>query len=157
MINAMIVLAVIPEIPLPGVTTIGDLMLKLDPSSPRGALVALELAQLKEFWFEYLLRRNAGLASIWTEIQCEECKCTNWFTGWPFYREKVDFAWEAYGRRHWVQCDLSLTDWGKKHKDDRNPLNRVDDDMIFLRSFYLREIPRLLEQCREQAENSCDK
>lgn len=139
--------------PIPGVSGIGDLVEQLDPNRPKGVEIAKALAEMKKF--RLLLKMHQGQASVWTEVRCEECECTNWFTGWPFYRPKTGFAWKRSGKKHWVRCDLSQTAWGKGEKERPASLPYIDKDTLFWGEVELDDIDAIKRQCAEQAEKSC--
>jgi len=153
--NFAIVISAISDIPIPGVWDIGDLRNKLNPYSPWGIEVAPQLAKLKNF--QMLLRLNAGQASVWTKVQCQECKCTNRFTGFPFYRAQTNFAWVNSGKERWVQCDLSKTAWGQGENKKPASVAFVDSNVLFFELLELRDIEKLRQECAEQAERSCEK
>ena len=141
--------------PIPGVTKIGDLLNKLNPNSPWGIENAKQLAELRTF--ETLLQLNAGQVSVWTEVQCQECKCTNLFTGFPFYRPQTDFAWVESGKEEWVQCDLSKTDWGQNEQKKTVSVVYFDEDVLFLDLLDLDKVANVKQQCAEQSKKSCEK
>jgi hypothetical protein len=154
-LNFLTVLSAISDVPIPRVTKIGELLNKLNPKSPWGLEVAEQLAKLKNF--QTLLKLNAGQASIWTKVQYQQCKCTNWFTGWPFYRAQADFAWVNSGKEKWVRCDLSMTDWGQGEKNKPASAVYFDSDVLFFDLLDLNDVAKIKQQCAEQAEKSCKK
>jgi RHS repeat-associated protein len=154
-LDFIIVLTAISDVPIPGVTDIGDLLNKLNPNSPWGIEVAMKLAEIKDFGV--LLRLNAGQASVWTKVQCQECKCTTWFTGFPFYRTQKHFDWVNYGKEKWVQCDLGNTEWGQREKRKRASTVFIDEDVLFFELLDLDDVAEVKQQCAEQAEESCEK
>jgi RHS repeat-associated protein len=154
--NFLIVLSAISDVPIPGVTDIGDLLNKLNPNSPWGIQIAEQLAKLKNF--RTLLRLNAGQASVWTKVQCEECKCTNpILSSIPWIGATPTYGWKASGKAKWVQCDLSKTDWGKGENKKPASAVYVDSDVLFFDLLDLNEVANVKQQCAEQAAKSCEK
>lgn len=153
--NFAIIISALSDVPMPGVTDIGDLLRKLDPNSPWGVEIAAKLAEIKNF--QVLLRLNAGQAGVWTKAQCQECRCTNWFTGAPFYRAQTHFDWVNFGKKKWVQCDLSKTDRAQGERKKLASAAYVDSHVLFFELLDMNDVKDLKRQCAEQAEQSCEK
>ena len=99
---------------------------------------------------------TAGVATIWTKVQCQECKCTNLFTGWPLYRSKSDFAWKNIGDEHWYKCDLEKTKWGAaQRKMPGGNVKITGGGGVMFEMLTSRDIESLKTQCSEQASESC--
>jgi hypothetical protein len=102
---------------------------------------------------------TGSFATIWTKVQCYECKCTNWFTGFPFNRAETDFAWVRSGDEHWVQCDINKTDWGKRPGNDGfiNGTPGANTGGFGYRMVTMRDLREMKDGCAKQAEESCKK
>jgi len=152
-LDLAVFVALFSEVVIPGVHTLDDLLTKVAADSVgQGVEVAAEIAKLKHF--DKIARLNADQASIWTEIRCEECRCTNWF---QFIVGKTTWDWVSVGEKKQVQCDLSQTDWGKKEQKmpDVGIDTYADESVLYYLSLEASELSKIKEQCAEQAKKSC--
>ena len=145
-LNLAAIVALLNDLAIPyAERVLQELFDKILNRGPAGADVAAQLIKLKEL--RRLLRLKAGLASVWTRIQCYECGCLSW----PWQR-KV-FGWNAT-EVMWHRCNLDKTRWGKR---SRNSTAYVDDVVLFFLLLPVSHATKILKDCEDQARNEATK
>jgi len=147
-INAAIIIAAFGDVA--AMTSVGDMLRQLDPNTPKGIEIVEKLAEVKEL--RVMLKMNAGYVSVWTKLQCYECRCTNWF---PRIWGKIKWGWVKVGKERWVRCDLSRTEWGQKQKHLPGRIAYNDEKSFMLTAAWKEDIVEIKEQCAEQAKETC--
>jgi len=159
-LNLALLVSALSVVPFPvgtSPTSIEDLIgLLIQQASTGGPGTGLEmveeLAKLKgslDAWKGI----TGSVASIWTKVQCMECKCTNWF---PSVVGKKKWGWVADGKEKWLQCDLAKTTWGEKN--DAFLAGAEDKPAGLLYDIVqASDLKDIMEQCRKQGEASCKK
>jgi RHS repeat-associated protein len=147
--NVAILIALLGDTPTPG--GLGGVAWQANPKATNARDLLPELVRLKDF--KKLVRANAGQASVWTRLQCEVCKCTNWF---QYFRGKFKWEWVTVGDETWVRCDLSKTEWGKTQKKLPGSVPYIDEKVFLFDLLDGKDLSTLKEQCTEQATRSCE-
>ena len=154
-LDTVLTILILNDIPFPKLSDTCDLVNKLNPMLPWGmdvAAVALELST-----FDKLLRLTAGVATIWTKVQCQECRCTNLFTGWPFHKSESDFAWGDIGDEYWHKCDLKKTKWGSAQQKMPGGSVKMTGGGVMFEMLTAQDVESIRTQCDLQVSESCGK